>query len=118
MANHEFKAIPNYAALKSVLKGISASIDNYTSDAPITSTRALLEESLETKDRESTLYACTEILEWYEKNIQNIESNSFVFNYDTHVANLQRLPAIIEAIEKNPDWFTTSAESCEKPTYG
>lgn len=50
MNDSDFQEIPNYAILRSQLNGISASIDKYTSDAPITSTRKLLTESLETKD--------------------------------------------------------------------
>ena len=67
MSDSDLQLIPNYATLRSQLNGISASIDQYTSDAPITSTRQLLEESLETKDMDGILYACKKIASWSER---------------------------------------------------
>ena len=116
MSVTDFQAIPNYATLRSQLNGISASIDKYTSDAPITSTRQLLEESLETKDMDGILYACKEIASWYEKNIDSIKSNEFVFNADTHEDNMRQLPHIISTIEDNEEWFDSSANSYDSPT--
>lgn len=116
MNDSDFQAIPNYATLRSQLNGISASIDKYTSDAPITSTRQLLEDSLEIKDMDGILYACKEIASWYEKNIDSIKSSKFVFNADTHEDNMRRLPHIISTIEDNEEWFTSPGNSCDIPT--
>ena len=116
MNDSAFQAIPNYTTLRSQLNGISASIGQYTSDAPITSTRQLLEESLETKDMDGILYACKEIASWYEKNIDSIRSNEFVFNADTHEDNMRRLSHIISAIEDNEEWFNSSDSSYDRPT--
>ncbi len=116
MKDSDFQAIPNYATLRSQLNGISASIDKYTSDAPITSTRQLLEDSLEIKDMDGILYACKEIASWYEKNIDCIKSSKFVFNADTHEDNMRRLPHIISTIEDNEEWFTSPVNSCDIPT--
>lgn len=116
MNDSDFQAIPNYATLRSQLNGISASIDKYTSDAPITSTRQLLENSLEIKDMDGILYACKEIASWYEKNIDSIKSSKFVFNADTHEDNMRRLPHIISTIEDNEEWFTSPVNSCDIPT--
>lgn len=116
MNDSDFQAIPNYATLRSQLNGISASIDKYTSDAPITSTRQLLEDSLEIKDMDGILYACKEIASWYEKNIDSIKSSKFVFNADTHEDNMRRLPHIISTIEDNEEWFTSPVNSCDIPT--
>lgn len=116
MNDSDFQAIPNYATLRSQLNGISASIDKYTSDAPITSTRQLLEDSLEIKDMDGILYACKEIASWYEKNIDCIKSSKFVFNADTHEDNMRRLPHIISTIEDNEEWFTSPVNSCDIPT--
>lgn len=116
MNDSDFQAIPNYATLRSQLNGISASIDRYTSDAPITSTRQLLEDSLEIKDMDGILYACKEIASWYEKNIDSIKSSKFVFNADTHEDNMRRLPHIISTIEDNEEWFTSPVNSCDIPT--
>lgn len=116
MSDSDLQIIPNYATLRSQLNGISASIDQYTSDAPITSTRQLLEESLETKDMDGILYACKEIASWYEKNIDSIRSNEYVFNTDTHEDNMRRLPHIISAIEDNEQWFNSSVSSCDSPS--
>lgn len=116
MNDSDFQAIPNYATLRSQLNGISASIDKYTSDAPITSTRQLLEDSLEIKDMDGILYACKEIASWYEKNIDCIKSSKFVFNADTHKDNMRRLPHIISTIEDNEEWFTSPVNSCDIPT--
>lgn len=116
MNDSDFQAIPNYVTLRSQLNGISASIDKYTSDAPITSTRQLLEDSLEIKDMDGILYACKEIASWYEKNIDSIKSSKFVFNADTHEDNMRRLPHIISTIEDNEEWFTSPVNSCDIPT--
>lgn len=116
MNDSDFQAIPDYATLRSQLNGISASIDKYTSDAPITSTRQLLEDSLEIKDMDGILYACKEIASWYEKNIDSIKSSKFVFNADTHEDNMRRLPHIISTIEDNEEWFTSPVNSCDIPT--
>lgn len=116
MNDSDFQAIPNYTTLRSQLNGISASIDKYTSDAPITSTRQLLEDSLEIKDMDGILYACKEIASWYEKNIDSIKSSKFVFNADTHEDNMRRLPHIISTIEDNEEWFTSPVNSCDIPT--
>lgn len=116
MNDSDFQEIPSYAILRSQLNGISASIDKYTSDAPITSTRNLLTESLETKDMDGVLYACREIASWYEKNIDSIRSNEFVFNVDTHEDNMRRLPHIIRTIENNKGWFNSSVTPCDIPT--
>lgn len=116
MNDSDFQEIPNYAILRSQLNGISASIDKYTSDAPISSTRKLLTESLETKDMDGVLYACREIASWYEKNIDSIRSNEFVFNVDTHEDNMRRLPHIMRTIENNKGWFNSSASPYDIPT--
>lgn len=116
MNDSDFQEIPNYAILRSQLNGISASIDKYTSDAPIASTRKLLTESLETKDMDGVLYACREIASWYEKNIDSIRSNEFVFNVDTHEDNMRRLPHIIRTIENNKEWFNSSISPYDIPT--
>lgn len=116
MNDSDFQAIPNYATLRSQLNGISASIDKYTSDAPITSTRQLLEDSLEIKDMDGILYACKEIASWYEKNIDSIRSSKYVFNADTHEDNMRRLPHIISTIEDNEEWFTSPVNSYDIPT--
>ena len=113
MNDSDLQAIPNYIALRSQLNGISASIDQYTSDAPITSTRQLLKEALETKDKDGILYACREIASWYKKNIDNIRNNEFVFNIDSHEENMRRLPHIIKTIEENEAWFDSSSNSCD-----
>ena len=113
MNDSDLQAIPNYIALKSQLNGISTSIDQYTSDAPITSTRQLLKESLETKDKDGILYACREMTSWYEKNIDNIRNNEFVFNVNSHEENMRRLPHIIKTIEDNGAWFGSSFNSCD-----
>ena len=62
------------------------------------------------------LYACKEIASWYEKNIDSIKSNEFVFNADTHEDNMRRLPHIISTIEDNEEWFDSSANSYDSPT--
>lgn len=116
MNDSDFQAIPNYATLRSQLNGISASIDKYTSDAPITSTRQLLEDSLEIRDMDGILYACKEIASWYEKNIDSIRSSKFVFNADTHEDNMRRLPHIISTIKDNEEWFSSPANSYDIPT--
>lgn len=116
MNDSDFQAIPNYATLRSQLNGISASIDKYTSDAPITSTRQLLEDSLEIKDMDGILYACKEIASWYEKNIDSIRNSKYVFNADTHEDNMRRLPRIISTIEDNKEWFTSPVNSYDIPT--
>ena len=115
MSDSDFQSIPNYATLKSQLNGISASIGKYSSNAPISSTRKLLTESLETKDMEGVLYACREIASWYEKNIDKIRNNEFVFNADTHEDNMRRLPHIISAIEDNKEWFTSTVNPYDIP---
>ena len=113
MNDSDLQAIPNYIALKSQLNGISTSINQYTSDAPITSTRQLLKESLETKDKDGILYACREMTSWYKKNIDNIRNNEFVFNVNSHEENMRRLPHIIKTIEDNGAWFGSSFNSCD-----
>lgn len=113
MAEESHRRIPNYAVLKSQLRGISSSIDEYTSDGPITATRTLLEDALESRDRDSLLFACNEMLAWYKKNIDKIRSNSFVFNVESHESNIEQLSKSIKTIEENPEWFFAPASSPE-----
>lgn len=116
MVKESNRPIPNYTVLKSKLKGISSSIENYTSDDPITATRALLAEALESRDRDSLLYACNDTLHWYKNNIGKIRTNIYVSNIDSHEENIEQLQTIIRAIEENPDWFRAADISPELPS--
>ncbi len=102
--------VSSYRIMESQLNGISRCIDKYTSQPSIVNICETQKEALEASDRETLLYTCKEILDWYEKNIAEIRNNPFVNDADIHEQNIDRLRAIIEAIEKNSDWFAKASK--------
>lgn len=104
-----YEPIPNYKILKMQLEGISGCIEKYTSESMITSTRLTMLEALESKDAETLLCTCEELVRWYRNNIDSIASNRLVTNLATHNGNIGRLSNIISVIRDHPEWFDTNS---------
>ena len=85
--------------IKIKLKGIINCIYEYTSEPSIMNFIKECERALQENDIEILLFSCKEISKWYNKNINSIQSNEFVYNKDVHNNNLKLINEIIENIE-------------------
>ncbi|WP_207528999.1 toll/interleukin-1 receptor domain-containing protein [Pontibacillus sp. ALD_SL1] len=59
-------------------------VKDYIDDPYINKTFDNLITCLESKDYEGTMFFLEKILNWYTSNLQKIENNEFVNNYDSH----------------------------------
>lgn len=64
-------------------EGIYGTIDDYTSDANITNYLLKLKEGIDELDYDTVKYSLEEIISWYDKNINEIRNNRYVFNFDS-----------------------------------
>lgn len=92
-------------------EGIYGTIDDYTSDANITNYLLKLKEGIDELDYDTVKYSLEEIISWYDKNINEIRNNRYVFNFDSHSKNKTLLKEI-HAILKPEDFLSTS--KCEE----
>lgn len=96
----------SYRIVEIQLEGIRGCIEKYTSGPSIICFCEAQKEAVKTRDKETLLYTCTEMLKWYEKNIDEINANPFCFTKNAHTENISILNAVIQAIKNNPDWFS------------
>lgn len=58
-------------------------------------------KALSKNNYEIILFSCKEIEKWYQKNIDEILTNGYVFNKDVHEENTQLITDIINELESN-----------------
>lgn len=80
-----------YKRLVLQYEGIKDVITQYSSDGHIGNYIKGLGNALAEKDIEAIKYYLNEINGWYQNNINKIQSNEFVYNFDEHVKNMQLL---------------------------
>lgn len=79
-------------------EGINRTIKDYTSDSNICNYLKVLEQAVRNGEYETIKYCLDEIYAWYEKNIQKIASNNFVFNLDSHKKNMELIKQILSQL--------------------
>jgi len=89
--------VKNYKILKIEILSIIGNIRDYTSDPNIKITIDMLEDGLRKDNLTFDVfeYCCKKISDWYSKNIQNINSNNFVYNKKVHAENKIKIDEII-----------------------
>lgn len=59
-----------------------------------------LNEAINSVDIDGVKYCLDKIDKWYEKNISEINNNEYVFNYDSHMENKNKIKEFKETFEK------------------
>lgn len=77
------------------LRGITQSIQSYTSEFDILSIIDSIPNSMDSGNYELILFACQEISKWYNANISKICSNEFVYHPEVHKNNIKYIDEII-----------------------
>ena len=83
-----------FKRLKIEYDGIYGTLEEYTNDSNIMNYMLKLKDSIGTGDYETISYSLDEIIKWYDKNIHEIATNNFVYNFDSHKKNLELLKEI------------------------
>ena len=96
----------NIEIVKIQLTGIIGCIKKYTSEPTIISiieslNEALSENSQMQNNYDIIVFSCKEIEKWYQKNLNKILSNQYIFNHDVHRENILLIKNIIQELEMN-----------------
>lgn len=66
------------------IDGITGTVREYTSKSYVDNILNNLEKSIESKSPKEILYCINKLVEWYDDNQQDIQTNEFVFNKKVH----------------------------------
>lgn len=105
----------NIEIVKIKLAGIIGCIDKYTSEPTITNILSALSKAISENNYEIILFSCKEIEKWYQKNINNILSNKYVFNKNVHKENIPLIIGIIKDLESNQSEYRKELDLLIKP---
>ena len=100
--------------IKIKLNGILGCIDEYTGEPSIENIIAECKKVMNTNNLDILLFLCKEISDWYNKNINEIQRNEFVYNKDVHYKNLETIKEISEDLEKNLEVYKEQINSIVK----
>ncbi len=95
----------NMEIIKIRLNEIINCIKEYSSEPSISTIYNYLLNALDENDFEVILFCCKEIEIWYQKNINNILSNEFVYNKEAHENNILLIREVIDNLEKNYEFY-------------
>ena len=90
-----------YKQLSLELAGIEKNLKNYSENSSAYNILPNLKGAMETRDKDEILYCLDVIIDWYEKNINNIHSNQFCFNDEEHDRNFDLIKNIKNEIEEH-----------------
>ena len=106
----------NVEIIKIKLTGIIGCIKEYTDEPTIENILSSLDKALSKNNYDIILFSCKEIEKWYQKNIDEILTNGYVFNKDVHEENTQLITDIINELESNEKEYKKELSSLTKPT--
>ena len=89
-----------YKRLKTEFEGIKLTIKEYTDDGYICNYLDKLNNAIKTSDQELMIYCLENIDEWYKNNIDNILSNYYVSNPESHTRAKDLIHELCEEIKK------------------
>lgn len=92
-----------YKCLSLELAGIEKNLKNYSENSSAYNILPNLKGALETRDKDEILYCLDVIIDWYDKNINNIHSNQFCFNGEEHDRYFDLIKNIKNEIEEHDD---------------
>lgn len=75
-----------------------------------------MDKALSKNNYDIILFSCKEIEKWYQKNIDEILTNEYVFNKDVHEENTQLITDIINELESNEKEYKKELGLLTKPT--
>lgn len=90
----------SFERLKIEFEGIRGTIAEYTHDSNIINFFNQLKKGIDTCDFEIIHYTLECICEWYNSNLEVIENNQFVYNYEEHCRNYKMLEDILDNISE------------------
>lgn len=91
--------------IKIKLQGVLGCIDDYTDEPTISAIKDSLIKALSENNFEIILFSCIEIDKWYNKKINEILSNEYVYNKSEHKENCQLIKEIVNELEKNREKY-------------
>lgn len=105
----------NIEIMKIKLRGIIGCIKDYTDEPNIENILSSLSKALSENDYNIILFSCKEIGKWYQKNINEILSNGYVYNKDVHKENIPLIIDIISELESNEKDYRNELSLLTKP---
>lgn len=104
--------------LKLEYDGVFGTINEYTDDSNIINYLLKLKEGINDLDYDVVIYSLERIINWYDDNMCEISTNSYVFNLDSHKKTHELLKNLRENLQ--PEEFVSNssnsaADSSEKP---
>lgn len=97
--------IPNYRAAYSTIKSITGCVRQFTADAYVNQVCDELERAMSEGDSQVALYELWRLRDWYDGNIQAIQSNRMVYNKNAHLLAYSQIPAVYNTLDKHSEWF-------------
>lgn len=89
--------------------GIYGTIEEYTSEANLMNYLSKLKTAIAEANYDTIVYTLSGIDKWYDKNINAIASNEFVYNFPSHKKNMQLIKEILSKLKEDECVITTSA---------
>lgn len=105
----------NIEIMKIKLTGIMECIKEYTDEPTIENILNALRKALAKNNYDIILFSCKEIEKWYQKNIDDILSNGYVFNKEVHKENTLLIIDIINELEINEQEYKKELNLLTEP---
>jgi hypothetical protein len=91
--------------IKIKLKGIIDCVDGYVAEPYIENILKEFKKALDENNLNIIIFSCEELVRWYSKNIKDILENEYVYNKDTHRANITLISEITKYLKDNKQEF-------------
>ena len=93
--------------LKIEWDGIYGTVEDYTSDSNVMNYLTKMKEGIDDLDYDIVKYSLKELIDWYDRNINEIRSNKYVINFDSHKKNHALLKEVYEILR--PEDFDSNS---------
>ena len=93
--------------LKIEWDGIYGTVEDYTSDSNVMNYLTKMKEGIDDLDYDIVKYSLKELIDWYDRNINEIRSNRYVTNFDSHKKNHALLKEVYEILR--PEDFDSNS---------
>lgn len=98
--------------LKIKINGVLNCINGYTSEPFIKNIVQECKNAIKCNNLDILIFSCNEVSKWYDKNINDILSNEYVYNKEVHKENQKNIKNIVDELTTNQDKYKKHIEEC------